>query len=330
MRDVFKPVDFQITDEELHKVLREIDDELRAKGTRLFGRELQGWTLFCRKFHLKMAMSDPLAVRILDWFSKQYGDRLKGDLDFGKTVVEIRHDLYSLRLCRLYGTEIVYCDPLLLGQNLGPRLATSGFGVRTNLFDYLQGVTREFIKSLTPDECNNLLQAHRRGFLALSRMSDVEGAPYGKEARDDLLQSAAQLTSQSQNCGLSRWGSLQAAEKVLKSFITQNGTTPQKTHNLTNLVAAAASVGLPPIDSSLIRSIQCNPEVRYSARSVGKAEALNAHYAALSLCAEIAPLFKSQSGWISEARWVSYSVNSKVRPMKALIIKRGKIAAGIT
>jgi len=44
-----KPVDLQFTDEELHKVLAEIDTDLRAKNPQVSGRELRGWSAFCRK-----------------------------------------------------------------------------------------------------------------------------------------------------------------------------------------------------------------------------------------------------------------------------------------
>jgi hypothetical protein len=71
MNEALKPVDFQIS---LHTALVEIDNQLRASDSKLFGRELRGWQLFCQKFHLAMAMSDPLASRIFDWFTTQYGD----------------------------------------------------------------------------------------------------------------------------------------------------------------------------------------------------------------------------------------------------------------
>src|SRR5450759_4685938 len=117
---LLKPIEFTISDSQLHAVLSEIDAELRASGTKLFGRELRGWQMFCRRFKLQMAMHDPLAVRIFDWFTKQYGDRLRGNLDFGSTVAEIRHDLYSLRFPRLYGEQIVHCDLCLATIQAAP------------------------------------------------------------------------------------------------------------------------------------------------------------------------------------------------------------------
>lgn len=331
MKNVLKPVDFQVSDADLHKVLLQIDGELRASGTKLFGRELRGWLMFCRKFHLEMASFDPLAVRIFDWFTKQYGDRLKGNLDFGATVVELRHDFYSLRLPRIFGGEIVHCDPLLVSHNFGPRVTRNGVAVKTNLFENLQGLTSDFIKSLTDDECQGLLEAYSRGVLGFSRMGDVQGtpalqgAPYSKEALDDLHQSAAQLVGHRPNYGFSRWASLQATEKLLKSFITQKGQTFKKTHDLTSIATIAVSAGLPAPSPRLLQDIQCAPEVRYSSATIGKSEALRSHYAALELCAQIAPQLEPQSGWITEIRMLSYELDGRTRPMKALRVVRGKV-----
>jgi HEPN domain-containing protein len=324
MNEIPKPVDFQISDADLHVTLVEIDEQLRASNSKLFGRELRGWGLFCQKFNLTMAMNDPLAVRIFDWFDRQYGDRLKGDLDFGKTVAKVRHDFYSVRLPNLYGTAFVHCDPMLLGYNFGPELTVNSGGVKMNLFNYLQGVTPDFIQSLSDQEYIELLEVYRRGVVGYSRLCDCQGAPYSKEALDDLHQSSRQLTDNNPNYGFSRWASLQAVEKLLKSFIEQQGKTFKKIHELEDLAKVAVSAGLPPPDAQLLAKIQCKADVRYSAATVGKAEALEAHYAALAVCADVAPRLRPQSGWRTHTRMASYLVDGKPRPMAALVVSRLK------
>ena len=238
-----------------------------------------------------------------------------------------RHDLYSLRFPRLYGEQIVHCDPLLPSTYFGARLSKKG-PLRGNLLDHLAGVTPDFVSSLTVAECKNLIDVYARGFVGLSRMHDAEKAPYAKEALDDLHQSAAQLTAYSPNYGFSRWASLQATEKLLKSFIAVCKQTPRKSHNLADLASTATSLGLPSPSSSLLQDIQCDADVRYSAATVGKAEALRAHYATLSLCSDIASRLQPQSGWGTESRMLSYEVNGTRRPMKALLVRRGKTVVG--
>lgn len=316
------PVDFKISDEELHKVLTEIDAELRASSDRVFGREIRGCMAFCKKFKLEMAFHDPLAVRIHDWFTRQYGDRLKSDLAFGSTVVEIRNDFYVLRVLRIYGRCMILCDPAVPPHPSTGVVVNDVFKVR--LFDQIDGLTPAFIKSVTPAECNNILDAYGRALLGLSRMLDAQGAPFSKEALDDLQQSANHLVSASPNYGFSRYSSLQAAEKTLKSFIVQNGGTLKKVHNLADLEKAASAVGLPALPPNLLADIQCAADVRYEAHTVPKADALKAHYAVHDLCGRIAPLLKPQSGWFTDFNAGSYKLNGVESQIKVLLVTRGK------
>jgi hypothetical protein len=117
---------------------------------------------------------------------------------------------------------------------------------------------------------------------------------------------------------------LQAVEKVLKSFIKQRGKTFENIHNLAKLAGVAVSAGLPPPDARLLTKIQCKADVRYSAGTVGKAEALQAHYAALAVCADVPLRLEPQSGWRTQAQPISYLVDGKPRPMGALVVSRLK------
>ena len=101
--------EFRISDAELDKVLTEIDGYLGKLSPNPAGREIRGWMLFCQRFNLiNVPMDDPIFVPVFEWFRKQYGSRLNLNLDFGSTVVEIRHDLYLLPIHRVYGTMILH------------------------------------------------------------------------------------------------------------------------------------------------------------------------------------------------------------------------------
>jgi HEPN domain-containing protein len=317
-------VTFPMSDADLYSVLSEIDNELRASNSQASGRELRGWVNFCRRFNLAMRMDDPLAVRIFDWFKMQYGDRLNLQMDFGTTVAQIRHDVYPMRLIRIYGAAIMHCDPVLHGTNFGPSLSTDGNPSKSSLLGQLQGLTREFIKSLTPEECNELLDTYVRGVLGFSRMQDAYGSPFSREALDDLSQSAAHLTAHSPNYGFSRWASLQAAEKLVKGYIVGKGQTPKKTHDLEILVTSAVSLGMPVPFRAHVQELQCSADVRYASSSVGKVEALKAHYAALILCGQIAPSLNTQDGWLTQIQPISYQIAGKLSPIKAIRINRLK------
>ena len=155
-------------------------------------------------------------------------------------------------------------------------------------------------------------------------MQDAHGSPFSKETLDDLLQSAAHLTAHNPNYGFSRWASLQATEKLVKSFIAGKGQTPNKTHDLGILVTSAVSLGMPAPSPAHVQEIQCSANVRYSAASVGKFEALKAHYAALILCGDIAPCLNTQSGWLTQIQPLSYQMAGRPSPVKAIRVSRLK------
>lgn len=315
---------FTISDAELSQVLSEIDGQLRKEGGPIAGREIRGWMLFCEHFNLEgFGWNHPVSRRIFDWFSHQYGDRLNINFDYGNTVAEIRHDLYLIRCVRLYGRELMVCDPLLFNKNLGPKIAVNTT-VKFNLLNLLDGATSSFIQSLSVDECDSLVDAYARGFAALSRVEDAAGAVYVREALHDLRQSADQLSGQKANYGSSRFSSLQAVEKLVKSFIQAKNQKPTWGHKLQDNFHLAYSLGLPKAPAAKIDAVQCTGEVRYTSASVGKTEALQAHYAALSLCDHIAIHLTPQSGWKTAVQLVRYKVNGVQRPMKALFLSRGK------
>jgi hypothetical protein len=88
--------------------------------------------------------------------------------------------------------------------------------------------------------------------------------------------------------GQSKWDSLQAVEKLIKSCILEKGKVHKNTHHLADLFALAEGLGVPKTDPSLIALVQCPPSVRYDAATVTKIEAFSAHGAALKICGDLA------------------------------------------
>ena len=285
----------QLTDEEFNATLTDIDADLRQESDRIVGREVRGWMKFCEKFRLSMPMDDPLAQRIFEWFNTMYGDRLNVDFDFGATAVDVKGDLYRLRCIHFYGAMYAICSPLLMEKG-GHHKTTQGV-VRAvvNILDRVQDLTPHLARQLSIDECNRILDVYGRLFLAFSRMQAVADATYIKEAIDDLNVSAESLIGRSPNYGQSNWASLQAVEKLIKSYILQQGATHANIHELAKLFAHAHSLGLPQVDSTIVDAIQCSTSVRYAAALVSKQKSVTAHYAALKVCGEIAPCLRKES-----------------------------------
>lgn len=104
------------------------------------------------------------------------------------------------------------------------------------------------------------------------------------------------------NYGQSNWASLQAAEKVIKSYILEKGEGHGRIHKLDELSACAASLGLPALDPQIIAAIQCKPEVRYDTRLVSKDQAMAAYNAALIVCAATAKYIRRNTAQASIAQ----------------------------
>lgn len=62
--------------------------------------------------------------------------------------------------------------------------------------------------------------------------------------------------------GLSRWASLQAAEKAIKEFIRSKGKKVERTHKLNNLIQVAKPLGLPDINETLVnQAMYCSCQI---------------------------------------------------------------------
>jgi hypothetical protein len=94
---------FNLSDSEFGAVMTEIDTELRKENDRIVGRDLRGWLKFCKRFHIAFPLHEPPADRIIGWFKALYGERLNPDLDFGKSIISVRGDMYRIHCFRFYG-----------------------------------------------------------------------------------------------------------------------------------------------------------------------------------------------------------------------------------
>jgi hypothetical protein len=292
--------DSGLTDKELDAALTEIDRGLRQESEIITGRELRGWFKLCQQIRLSADLDHPLASRTFEWFRTVYGERLNVDMDLGMTVVDILGDLYRLRCIRIYGTVYAVCSPALTSELLGKRIAISAPGASVNLLDCIESLTPDLAGRFSVAESANVLSAYWRAFTALSAMQTAGGAPhlkigapYVNEALDDLTTSVASLFNRNPNYGHSNWASLQAAEKIIKSYILEKGGNHKNSHRLAkDLLPDAYALGLPLIDPLIVEDIQCEAEVRYDATLVSKKKALAAHYATLTVCGKVAPYLR--------------------------------------
>ncbi len=284
---------FNLSDETFENVMTEIDAEVRKQSKMVPGRELLALMEFTRRFQIELPMGHPLEERIVDWFKKVYGERLTTDFNRGYSAVMIQGDLYKLRFLTFFGTAVIVSRPDWIGRRTARRERNGEILPVINLLErHIEGMTSDHVRRLTIRECNELTNAYSRMERAFTALETAEtgSSVHITEIVDDLKASAYHLLSEPPNYGFSRWSSLQATEKVIKSYIVFKGSVPAKHHSLSKLCQAAHILGLPLQESARIAAIQCSAEVRYDSSRATKEEAVAAHYASLEICATVAAL----------------------------------------
>ena len=238
-------------------LMESIDERMKQEGVGVPARSLDAMRRISEMFRCAIALSDPLAGRINDWFVARYGDRLGMDMSLGRTVVNKKGDPYLVRF------------PLIWGSR------------KVNPLTWIVGVTDSMWRALKEHELDALASRIISVYQQL-----VHFTALSKDSTLDLFIGVDLLTQQQPAYGLSRWASLQSAEKTLKEFIGQHGGTPPRTHKLAELACKAESLGLPTVDRAQLSDVQCSPGVRYDV-PVTFQEALTAHYSAFAICSHV-------------------------------------------
>lgn len=259
--------------------MQAIDERLRQQKTPIPGRPLKALSIIAQDLGITIMMGGPVDTTLSDqinvWFEKRYGDRLKIDLSPGKAVILIRGDPYVMRL------------PLIIGRWDGILDVTT----------LVEGMTQPLFAELPENDMTELVNHFP---WLMERFSIMDELP--ANVRAELDAAVLHLISQQPNYGLSKWSSLQFAEKMLKYFIKARNGTPPNSHSLSKLLNSAENLGLPMGWRPILPLIQCDASVRYE-DGVSLADAVLAHHASIDIVAYISKsLTDRQSTQAKQAR----------------------------
>jgi len=297
--DRFLPVEVRLerlgvkSDEDFNRLMQEIDREMQNENTPLTARSMEAWRRFSSVFRLSLVLNrDPLSKKIFDWFNRWYGDRAKSTMRLGSMGVMLRGDVLRMEFPLAYGSARIECCRELNKEGPSIAIGTHDNPLTINPLDFAVGLTQEYASTLTDEELEGFCNQFLFGFNAFNRIHEVfERGELTKQARSDLLASTNHLFHNPPSYGLSKWASLQAAEKFIKQFIIEKGGTAPKHHNLKQLATVAESHGLRKVPEHWIEDIQCSAEVRYGGIDVTAQEAVEAQYGSLQICEHIAEEF---------------------------------------
>ncbi|WP_197279669.1 HEPN domain-containing protein [Rhodopseudomonas sp. AAP120] len=281
---------------EMDSYLRTVDDGMRKDGVPIQARPLQALSRISlenseMEFNISEALELPedeilgysgnaLTRQILNWFDELYGDRLKIKYWAGKSVSIIRDDPYRMAVPIALGDVDLIFDPLRPGIS-----GSINEDSRTivNVLDHYDDLSVKTALSLTLSERTRLVHEFRANGWRVRGSRDLPNYEGTLEIRPDLDASVEHILSGSENFGLSRWHSLQAAEKALKSVIACQGRDFPKIHDLFRL---AHETGHPTFDPILLETANCAPSVRYENSSSSLIEAVRAHQASIAICCQ--------------------------------------------
>lgn len=231
------------------------------------------------------------------WFRQRYPDHVIVDTDLGRTIVRVHGQLWLYRIPYGGWGQLLHTgDPLTSPAtvqtpggypNILPyspvRLQLPG----VNLMEGIVGLPGDVAKSLYDADREVVLRAYCRGQLAFFWLTRARYHRFIREALNDCSTAVQHLLGIPPGLGVSRWASLQAVEKVLKSYLHYAGasfpTRGASGHNLSSLAELVIQAGGPSIAPEDIARVQCSASVRYDAGNLTPEDTLAAHHACLDV-----------------------------------------------
>lgn len=287
--------------DEFEQLMLDVDNAMRDKGTPILGRELAALGEVAKRLRQPLYggpgkchpipgdyTGRSLTGHVYQWIQQRYGERLRWDMTIGDSVTLIRGDPWLLHLPDVIGGPLRFTIDRDLGKQY-PSLVTNKPGQPTQwlIINVLRCVT-----DLPPGLAERLTDAELHAifddFIASYTCMQLHHTRCRKDelaiaASIDLTTSARHIVAHKRELGMSRWASLQAAEKLLKLYLTKQAITFPRIHKLTTLFELVSQYGLPMPPPSFIATLQCEASVRYEQQPHTIAECVAAHRAAISV-----------------------------------------------
>jgi hypothetical protein len=297
------------TEEQLRSLMEEIDCELRDQNVPITARSSGAISIIRRhlqieEINLTHLPDQPrsgnyegqdLIVRALQWMRDRYGKRTNIPMP-GQTMVVIRGDPYKVRLPIAMGRINLVCDPRSLGR-LETTIEVSAPPI-LNALNLIEGRTANLTQSLVQSELEDILSDIAPALRYVMIFIMMKNGPMRAQANNDLISSVDDVLRIPPDFGGSRWHSLQAAEKFLKSLLTLQGisypTKGPKGHDPTHLAGLGHS--LVPIEQALLDNIKCSAAVRYNEVPSTLSDAHRAHRSAICICEKVARHIRQSFG----------------------------------
>jgi hypothetical protein len=288
------------TREEFEALMREVDAALQGQRVPIHAREIGAMGEVAQRLGVDIICGplrtppipgnykgESLSGHILEWIRNRYGDRLKIPFANGYSVLLLRGDPWLLKFPVIYGKVTVVCDRDLSKQYPTFVMSRPDQPEQEAFFNVLrciQNLPQGLANELTGSELREILGYFQFGHKFLNKLNSYcrEGE-LAMTALADLNASAKMATVTPPEYGQSRWVSLQAAEKFLKYYTESKKANFPRIHELSTLAGLAVALGLPEIDSSVLKAAQCSAGVRYTTQIHSVVDVIEAHKSAMRI-----------------------------------------------
>jgi HEPN domain-containing protein len=279
-------------------LMASVDQELASDGFAIPQRPLNALRVVATRFQIPLPFNPPnhgsqqhesahywpISNRIYEWYDARFGDRLKIDFAPGRMVIRISHDLWVFRFPRIWGAANLIASR----TEKNDRFRTDGRPVTVNVVNSIEGLPEGLRLSLTDQHLRTIFDDFVLGYAVFSRLEPHRGEKLVEAALADISAAVDHLVGSHPNFGLSKWSSLQAAEKLLKFAITKAGGSYPQNHNLGSLITRALEHGVSLNLDWEISRIQCKAGIRYGDEACTREQAFEAHYASFRLALVVA------------------------------------------
>lgn len=272
---------------EFDKLMLGIDRRLADNGVSIFRRPIHASHIISKEFGIQLLMTPPtpgvphellkywpISQRIRQWYELRYGDRLKVHLGSGCMAFLIDNDVWVFRFPRIYGSVRLVASRTIKSNRMG----TKGKPLIHNILDSIDRLPDARRSSLTDAQLDGLLKYFVLGFEALCGLEAFAKDGLVNSALADIAASIDHLVARNPEYGLSKWSSLQAAEKLLKATLRRASAKYSKTHNLAQLLKEAQRSQVTLDIDKLVGKIQCSPGIRYGQEPCTLFDAVDAHH----------------------------------------------------
>lgn len=299
------------TEDEFRAMMEAIDDELKSGGLSVEKRPMRAWLTISGRRGLGLDLfpektapesgsyaGDDLTLRIFNWYEERYGEQIEIYFGPGSTILEIRGDPYRVWLPRVFGGAVRFiADPATHGHDVHPKMTHGGQVATVNVLDCIEGLQPGLSKELSEQELQWLASDIHRLTLEFNSIETLFEKGFGPQAQTDLEASIDCVLRRPPEYGVSRWNSLQAVEKFLKTYLQEKGRSFPKGrdgHDLHKLAALANDVCCGGLLPGMLNAVQCGTGVRYGEEPSTREQAVLAHKMAGLICWKIARTLEMQ------------------------------------